>query len=268
MFRSGLLTVSLLLILCGAARSQTVEIVDSSALRVCADPAAPPFSSQTEPGFENRIADLFAKDLGIPVRYTWFPSTFGFYRKTLNIRRCDIVIGAPADLEMAQSTKPYYQSTFAILTRSRDQLQIATLDDRALAGKRIGAQAQTPVVDLIARNGLADNLHAYELMVDSRATSIGRMMAEDLLNDKIDVAILWGPIAAYQANLHKDALTLTALRESEGGVRLAYAISMAVRRGEPQWRARVERFIDEHQPQITAILQEAHVPLVSDQAAQ
>ena len=32
-------------------------------LRICADPANPPFSSVSRNGFENRLADLLARDL-------------------------------------------------------------------------------------------------------------------------------------------------------------------------------------------------------------
>jgi len=250
--------------LCGSLRAdaQAVEAVDRSALRVCADPAAMPFSSQDQRGFEDRIAALFAKDLGVPVHYTWFPNTIGFYRRTLNVRRCDIVIGAPADAEMAQSTKPYYRSTFAILTRSADHLDISNLHDPALKQKRIGIQARTPVADLIARNGLADQTRSYDLMVDSRITSIGNAMAADLLANKIDVAVIWGPVAAYQMKLHPGALRMAVLGEAEDGVRLAYPIAMAVRRGEPQWRARVELFLNSHSGEIEAILKEAAVPLL------
>lgn len=253
-----------LLAMCSSelARAQAIEAVDRSALRVCADPSAMPFSSQDERGFENRIASLFAKDLGVPVRYTWFPSVMGFYRRTLNIRRCDIIMGAPADSEMAQSTKPYYRSTFVMLTRSADQLTLASLDDPLLKTKRIGVQARTPVVDLIARYGLVDQAQSYDLMVDSRITSVGSQMGSDLLAGKIDVAVIWGPVAAYQTRLHPDALKMTALGEAEDGVQLAYPIAMAVRRGEPRWRGRVEEFLDSRAREITQIVEDAGVPLL------
>lgn len=253
-----------LLAMCSSelVHAQTIEAVDRSALRVCADPAAMPFSSQDERGFENRIASLFAKDLGVPVRYTWFPNVMGFYRRTLNVRRCDIVMGAPADSELAQSTKPYYRSTFAILTRSADQLTLASLHDPLLKAKRIGVQARTPVADLIARYGLVDQTHSYDLMVDSRITSVGNQIADDLLAGKIDLAIIWGPVAAYQVRQHPDALKMVALGEAEDGVQLAYPIAMAVRRGEPRWRGRVEEFLDSRAREITHIIEEAGVPLL------
>lgn len=244
------------------AAAQPAELIDSSVLRVCADPSALPFSAQDQNGFENQIAELFAQDLGVSVRYTWFPSTMGFYRRTLNARRCDIVMGAPSVMEMAQATQPYYRSSFALVTRTSDHLEVHGLDDPALRGKRIGARAKTPPGNLLVRYGLADNLHAYGLMVDSRVGPVGQKMVEDLLAHRIDVAVIWGPVAAYQAGIHQGELSITPLKESENGVPLAYDIAMAVRKGEPGWRARVDRFIAEHHGEIQAILESAEVPLL------
>lgn len=245
----------------GDTRAQAIEAIDRSALRVCADPAALPFSAEDGQGFENKIAALLASDLHVPVRYTWFPNTIGFYRRTLNARRCDVVIGAPPGMEMAATTQAYYRSTFALVTRTRDHLSIARLADPVLRAKRIGVQARTPPADLLARHGLVGNIRSYDLMVDSRVTSVGRQMVEDLAANRIDVAVLWGPVAAYQAGLHPGLYTVSLLGKAEDGVPLAYDIGMAVRTGEPQWRARVDRFITERRPQINSILIAAAVPL-------
>src|SRR5262245_7020483 len=67
--------------------------------RVCADPENMPHSNQKQEGFENKIADLVAKELGEPTRYTWWGQRRGFIRNTMNATleegRCDVVIGAP-----------------------------------------------------------------------------------------------------------------------------------------------------------------------------
>jgi mxaJ protein len=39
-------------------------------LRVCADPNNLPFSNERQEGFENKIAELIARELGATVRYT------------------------------------------------------------------------------------------------------------------------------------------------------------------------------------------------------
>ena len=52
-----------------------------------------PFSNQKGEGFENKIADIIADELKVPVVYTWYPKSLGFIRMTLAAKRCDLVIG-------------------------------------------------------------------------------------------------------------------------------------------------------------------------------
>ena len=47
-------------------------------LRVCADPNNLPFSNKAGQGFENKIVDLIANDLGATVKYTWWAQRRGF----------------------------------------------------------------------------------------------------------------------------------------------------------------------------------------------
>ena len=69
------------------------------ALRVCADPNNLPFSNERGEGFENKLADMIARDAGTRVEYTWWAQRRGFVRNTLNAGSCDIVIGVPTDFE-------------------------------------------------------------------------------------------------------------------------------------------------------------------------
>src|SRR2546428_12514622 len=68
--------------------------------RVCADPENMPFSNQKMEGFENKIAEVIAKDLGASLRYIWWGQRRGFIRNTMNATlqegRCEVMIGAPA----------------------------------------------------------------------------------------------------------------------------------------------------------------------------
>jgi hypothetical protein len=70
-------------------------------LRVCADPNNLPFSNEEEAGFENRLAELLASDLGAELRYTWWAQRRGFFRNTLNAGLCDVVLGVPGNFELA-----------------------------------------------------------------------------------------------------------------------------------------------------------------------
>src|SRR5438045_9743973 len=82
------------------------------ALRVCADPNNLPFSNEKREGFENRIAELVARELGMTVEYTWWAQRRGFLRNTLNARVCDVVMGTAAHMEMPLPSHPYYRSSY------------------------------------------------------------------------------------------------------------------------------------------------------------
>src|SRR5437879_2623527 len=68
-------------------------------VRVCADPNNLPFSNDAGEGFENRIAELLAHDLDVPLEYRWWAQRRGFVRNTLRAGDCDIVIGVPKGYE-------------------------------------------------------------------------------------------------------------------------------------------------------------------------
>ena len=55
-------------------------------LRVCADPEQPAAVRSRGAGYENKIAEELARDLGRSVEYTYFPQRMGFVRNTLRRR--------------------------------------------------------------------------------------------------------------------------------------------------------------------------------------
>src|ERR1700754_2580290 len=89
-----------LLLATAASATDHPEAVDRSAFRVCADPANLPFSNDKGEGLENKIAELLAAKLAVPLKYTWYPNSIGFLRNTIRVRRCDIVMGTVTGAEM------------------------------------------------------------------------------------------------------------------------------------------------------------------------
>ncbi|HEX8484924.1 quinoprotein dehydrogenase-associated putative ABC transporter substrate-binding protein [Sphingomonas sp.] len=259
MIGRGLIGVTLALATPHASHAQRAEAVDRSALRVCADPGAVPLSSQDGKGFENQIATALAKTLGVPVRYTWFPSGIGFYRMTLNLRRCDLVIGTVAGNDIAQTTIPYYRSSYVLVTRIKDAVTATRLDDPSLRGRTIGVQAGTPAAQLMARAGLLDTMRSYDLMVDNRLDSVGRRLVDDVGAGRIDAAVVWGPVGGPFAALKPGRFRVTPLTGKKD-IPLAFDIAMAVRNGEPRWRAQVDTLIRTNRATIKNILTAAHVP--------
>ncbi len=247
------------------AQAATGEVVDRSKLRVCADPGNLPYSDDQGGGFENKIAELLAKDLGVPLEYTWFPQTIGFVRMTLAAKRCDLIIGVATTNELMQNTNPYYRSSYVIVHRAELDLGSGRLDDPAFQTLRLGMQPRTPVATLVARYGLLTRARSYKLIVDTRLEKPARDMVEDVAQGEIDAALAWGPLAGYWVKQLAPDLVVTPLAPDPGHERLDYRISMGIRYNEPDWKHLLNGLLEKHKTEIEAILQSYGVPLLDEQ---
>lgn len=247
------------------AMPQTAEIVDTTALRVCADPNNLPFSNDKGEGFENKIAEVLAGDLGVPVRYTWFPDTVGFIRATLNARRCDIIIGTVSGNELVQNTNPYYRSTYALIYKTDRGLAVKALEDPVLQTLKIGAIAGTPPTTILATQGLLKNLRSYQLVVDTRFDHPAEELIHDVAAGTIDVGVVWGPIAGFYALRESTPLSVVALESTNTPMQMDYRITMGVRHNEPEWKRKINGLIRKHQAEINQILFGFGVPLLDEQ---
>ena len=119
---------------------------------------------------------------------------------TLGLHRCDIIMSYPQGDELVQNTNAYYRAAYALVYRKGSGLDgVDTLEDARLKGKTVGVVAGTPPATFIAKAGLMGKAKGYQLMVDTRIDNSAADMMADLENGVIDAAVLWGPLAAYQA---------------------------------------------------------------------
>ena len=245
--------------------AQTSDLVSDDRLRVCADPANTPMSDKTGSGYENALAELIADKLGVPVAYTWYPMATGFIRNTLNVKRCDVVMGYAQGHEMVLNTNHYATSAYVLIVPEDGRFAgVTSLADEALAGQRIGIVAGTPPASHLARNGLIAKARPYQLFVDRRHQSPATDMLVDLEAGEIDAAILWGPIGGPLVKRNHPDLTVIPLVHETEAPRLFFRITMGVRQGEKVWQRKLNSLIRRHQDEIDALLHEAGVPLVND----
>jgi len=248
--------------LLGAARSAPRE------LRVCADPNNLPFTNRAGEGFENRIAELVARDLHARLSYTWWAQRRGFFRNTLNASLCDVVMGVPSDFEMARPTAPYYRSSYVFVTRQDRRLRIASLDDSVLRHLRIGVQLigndymNTPPAHALSRRGIVSNVVGYTVYGDYAEPNPPARIMDAVARGEVDVAIVWGPLGGYFAKREPTPLTVTPVTpEMEPpGIPLAYSISMGVRKGADSLRRELDQVIVRRQAAINHILDSYGVP--------
>jgi quinoprotein dehydrogenase-associated probable ABC transporter substrate-binding protein len=243
----------------------SIELVDPSVFRVCADPHNLPFSNEQGEGFENKLATMFAEKLGKRLGYAWYPQATGFVRNTLSAHRCDVIMGFPQGDELVQSTNPYYRTAYALIFKSGGGLDgIAALADERLKQKRIGVVAGTPPATYLAANGLLAKTKPYALMVDTRVDSSAEAMIKDLKAGEIDVGVLWGPMAGFFARQGSSSIQVVPLLKETGGPRLAYRIAMGVRASDQNWKRELNRLIQENQPEINKLLLSYGVPLLDE----
>jgi len=249
-----------------AVEGQRTDLVNRTALRVCADPANMPFSNEKGEGFENKIADIVAGELKVPVEYTWFPQATGFIRQTLFAKRCDVVMGYAQGDELVLNTNPYYRSTYALVYRAGGELDgVDSLSDPRLRERRIGVVAGTPPGNIMALLGLLQRAKPYHLVVDRRYESPGESMIKDVRSGDIDAGVLWGPIAGYFAPKGGgDKLVVAPLLKEVSSTRMAYRITFGVRHLEDDWKRQLNTLIAKRQGDIDEVLLQYGVPLLDE----
>ena len=250
-----------------ASASPTVP-AGEHVLRVCADPENLPSTNRNGEGFDNKIAELLAKELGDSLAYVWWPERRGFIRNTLRARECDLVLGLPIGYDPVLSTKPYYRSTYYLVYPSGREPRLTSLDDSALKRLRVGVNligddyAHTPPVHALLARGISSNVVGYSTFYgeDHRP---GDIIAA-LQRGDIDVAIAWGPVAGYFAKQAATPLTLVPLPDDKvSGLPFVFDIGIGVRRSDRDLKARLDEIVDRLRPAIAGILEEYHVPTVT-----
>lgn len=239
-------------------------------LRVCADPNNLPFTNVRLEGFENKLADVIARDLGARVEYTWWAQRRGFVRNTLRAGTCDVILGIPTSFELAQATRPYYRSTYVFVWRSDRQYKIESFDDPLLRKLTVGVHlvgddgANTPPAHALSNRGIIDNVRGYTLYGDYRQESPPARLIEAVASGEVDVAVAWGPLAGYYAGRQGVPLTVVPVSPEIDTPFLPFVfdIAVGVRRGEDAFRDSIDAILAKREPEIARILDHYNIPRV------
>lgn len=246
-------------------------------LKVCADPDNLPLSDRSGAGYENKIAEALARDLGRKLEYTWFPQRQGFVRNTLRSQddvthefKCDVIIGVPKGYELTATTQPYMHSIYAVVVPGKgDYLNLKTPDDllrlppEKLSKLRFGVFARTPPTDWLLKNGLINQARFYAQQSGDPKEHPANIIERDLEKGDIDVAMVWGPVAGFLANRHKgQEAWLSIPFQPDPSIQFDYEMSMGVRFGEKDWKDTLDNWIAAHRDDIRAVLTNFHVPML------
>lgn len=236
--------------------------------RVCAEPDNLPFSNEAGEGFENKIAAVIAKDLKMPLVYTYLRERKGFLRLTLNANRCDVVIGVPSGLERVLKTEPYYRSRYMIVTRKDRHLNLGNYDAPDWRTLKIGLHtmgddgSNSPPAHVLGHHQLGGNVVGFPMWGAEGETDAQGGVVKAVAEKTIDAAMVWGPFAGYFAKPFGSALELrpAPLDAELPGQVMAWDIVMAVRKDDEALKAKLNRSIQRQHKKIQQILKEYNIP--------
>jgi quinoprotein dehydrogenase-associated probable ABC transporter substrate-binding protein len=250
----------------------------STPLKVCADPYMLPFSNEAGAGYENKIAELFAAKLNKKLQYEWFPQRQGFIRNTLRAEaddggfKCDLVMSVPDHFDLAATTEPYFASPYYLVIakgRGLDDITTPEMLGKVVAEGRpakIAVADQGPGQLWVFRNHLMGNMVPYVGQSGDPKVNPGETIMRDIASGKVDASVIWGPTAGYYARVLAGEAQFIMLPLHNDpkypDMPLEYNMSMAVRFGEPEWLATVNKLLHENAADIEKIMQEMNIPMV------
>ena len=248
------------------------RVDDGTEFRVCADQDLMPMSNSKQEGFENKIAEVIAKDLGKKLSYQFWYDRQGFLRNTLNAKRCDVVMGTAQDNDALRTSKPYYRSGNVWVWRKESNYNISNWDSPDLRKGFIGVIGQSPATIPMNEKNLIQNARPYRLQRDLNLPP--SFLIDDLAKGEIDIAVAWGPIAGYFAKNNKVPMEVRLIPEYENANAITAAkgkqywnISIGVRKSDKERMAMIDAALERNKDKIDKILDDygvPHVPVIAD----
>jgi quinoprotein dehydrogenase-associated probable ABC transporter substrate-binding protein len=244
-------------------------------LRVCSDPNNLPYSNDQKQGFENQLAALIAKDLNMQVTYFWFPQREAFFRKTLNSGICDVVMGVPAGFDEADTTRPYYRSSYVFITRRERHLHITSFDDPRLRTLKIGVHIlgeeddSLPPVHAFTSRGIVRNLVGFSIFGNLNEKNPSAGLIKAVADGQVDVAVAWGPLAGYYIHHSPVPLEITPIESDPTlpALPFHYDIAIGVRHGDEALKQSLDAELVRRRVAIHSILTAYGIPQFDEAAA-
>ena len=239
------------------------RIDDGTEFKVCADQDNMPYSNSKFEGFENKIAEVLAKDLGKKLTYQFWYDRQGFLRNTLNAKRCDVVMGTVDGNDALRTSNPYYRSGHVFIWRKDSNYNITNWNSPDLRKGVIGVVGQSPATIPLNDNDLMGNARPYRMQRDLNLPP--SYLVDDLAKGEIDVAIAWGPIGGYFAKNSKVPMEVRIIPEYENTNvkgKEFWNISVGVRKKDKERMELIQASLDRNKGKIEKILADYGIPTV------
>ncbi len=230
-------------------------------LRVCSDPAYLPYSDRAGAGFENAAAQIVADALHDKLEYVWY-DTRGkggfetFLGTTLDVGKCDVVMSMPYGSRQAQTTDPYYVSSYVFIFKKSKHYDIRSLDSPVLHQLKIGFESETPVQDGLQLRDMVVTAKTFDVATTSGASP--RTMLQAVEDGTVDVMITWEPaIGAFLKDYPDlDVVLVPNARDMGPPEQYTFPMAMAVRVGNDALMKQLNAVIKSHSEELADALRQ------------
>jgi ABC-type amino acid transport substrate-binding protein len=177
-------------------------------------------------------------------------------------------MGVPTGFDEADTTQPYYRSTYVFITRRDSGLHITSFDDPRLRTLKIGVHVlgeqddSVPPVHALTSRGIVRNLVGYSIFGNLNEANPPADLIKAVADKTVDVAVAWGPIAGYFAQRSPVPLELTPVDSDSRNPNLPFHfdIAVGVREGDTALKQQLDAELVRRRGEITQILRAYGVP--------
>jgi quinoprotein dehydrogenase-associated probable ABC transporter substrate-binding protein len=248
-----------------ALKKAAAERVQST-LRVCGDPGNLPLSDINRAGFQNKVIELVAKEIGAEVNYFWRPYLMrGITRQTFDTNDCDLLLDMPATgFEGIITTNPIYKTSYVLAFRNDRGIEIDSLDDPDLKTLKIGVFQTSGLRTALTRRGIISNvsLHVLSHNADLKPENQPYQQVQKVIDGQLDVAGVWGPFAGWLKTMKGEPLTIVPTNMWEEDIPQEFELAIGLRRVDWVLKYKLDLALEARRAEIEKILREYGVPLV------
>ena len=234
-------------------------------LRVCADPGNMPLSDRRRQGYENKIAAVLAKALGARVRYYWRSYTGDIVAQAFGSSdECDMLMDMPVHAAGILSTMPIYRTTYVLVWRTDEHLDIKSLSDPRLKKLRLGVFQISALRQALQNHGVYANVKVWPVSNDTAWNPAHQPwhQVQEVADGKLDVVGAWGPMAGWLKSMKGEAITIQPTNLMDDSVPMEFSLGIGVRPRDVVLRYALNNALKAHRAQIESILKKYGVPLV------
>jgi quinoprotein dehydrogenase-associated probable ABC transporter substrate-binding protein len=234
-------------------------------LRVCGDPGNLPLSDINRAGYQNKIIETVAAEMGAQVAYFWRPYLErGITRQTFESNECDVLLDIPVGFERVLTTTPLYKTTYVLAYRNDSGFDIESLDDPRLKTLKIGVFQTSSLRTALTKRGIVENvsLHVLSHNADLKPENQPWQQVQQVVDGKLDVAGVWGPFAGWLKAKKNAPLTIRPVNLWENEIPQEFEVAIGLRNIDWILKYKFDLALEARKKEIEQTLREFGVPLV------